>query len=158
MATTLFRMHLYFSQSLVLLLFLAVLNSRLRFRIACTTDLFSHGRFLRAFNTACGIHLSITCKNLERQLNQQEFTSFDDSKALQSIADRISFARSKSAKAYLHIFLLHRVGFLSGLGMETARESPRWSEFESGGRVSQNSKWLGDDRKTKSIRELEWEE
>ena len=93
------------------------------------------------------MHVSLTCKNLERQFNQQEFRSLDDSRALQSMADNISFARSRSAYAYIHIILLpHLIGFLFGLAIETAREGPRWSEFESGGRVSQNNKSLGDDK------------
>ena len=85
-ATTLFRTHLYFSQSLGLLLFLALLNRRLCFLIAWMTVFESHGRFFWALSTACGIHTSMTWRNLLRQFSQEVFTSPDDNKVLLSIA------------------------------------------------------------------------
>ena len=79
--------------------------------------------------------------------------SLDEKRVSQLVAAIILSARLKAAYTYLHTFLLHLIGFLFGLGMETFRSRPRWSEFERGGMVSQDNKLFGEERNTRSIRD-----
>ena len=100
------------------------------------------------------MHLSIMFRNMECQLVQQASTSLQEKTESQSIAVIISLAMSKFALVYLQTFLAFLTGLLINLQFLIENDTPRWSELAKGGKVSHDDRFSGEDRNTRSMREL----
>ena len=111
----------------------------------------NHGRFLLLGSVLVGMHFSIVSRNSVSQFDQDAPTSPSTMTLDASACDRISLARSKSAKLYLQIFL-GAWGAAGWVRIDIAAESnPLWSELPIGGMVSQLLTSSGDEDSIRSI-------
>ena len=151
MFTNIFLAELYCCKCLVLPDFLAFLYRRVRLLPTLRISLVNHGRFDFLGIVFWGIHSSIICIYVFSQFARTSFTFpvMTESQLVFSIKLQ---AFTKSACAYLQIFLLcERVCWPPCFHFSLSK-IPLWSEFSSGGITEQSLTWSAEDTKARSMR------